>query len=123
MPSILVIDDERLDRITLRKMLQAGGHGVTEMENGQQALSYLEHHLVDIVVTDLIMPKKSGLATISEIHLLYPNTRIIAISGGARPSGSGVLASARALGANGTLAKPFRQKELLDLVDEVMHSR
>ena len=53
----------------------------------------------------------------------YPNAKIIAISDGARPSGSGALTAARALGANGTLAKPFRQKALLDLVDELMQSR
>ncbi len=123
MPTILVVDDERLGRTVLSKMLRAGGHGVTEMANGQQALSYLEHHLVNVVVTDVIMPKKDGLETISEIHRRYPNTKIIAISGGARPSGPGVLATARALGANGTLAKPFRQKALLDLVDQLMRSR
>jgi len=123
MPSILVVDDERLGRAALSKMLRAGGHGVTERTDGDQALSYLEHHPVDVVVTDLIMPKKSGLETISEIHLRYPNTRTIAVSGGARPSGSGALASARALGADGILAKPFRQNELLELVDEVMRSR
>ena len=65
MPSILVVDDERLGRTVLSKMLRAGGHGVTETVNGQQALSYLEHHLVDVVVTDVIMPKKDGLETIS----------------------------------------------------------
>ncbi len=123
MPSILVVDDERLDRTVLSKMLRAGGHGVTETANGQQALSCLEHHLVDVVVTDVVMPKKDGLKTISEIRRRFPNTRIIAISGGARPSGSGALATARALGANGILAKPFRQKVLLDLVDELIHSR
>ena len=104
MSSILVVDDERLGRTVLSKMLRAGGHGVTETANGQQALSYLEHHLVHVVVTDVIMPKKDGLETISEIRRRYPNVRIIAISGGARPSGAGVLAAARALGSNGTLA-------------------
>ena len=123
MPSILVVDDERLGLKVLSKMLRAGGHGVTETANGQQALSYLEHHLVDVVVTDIIMPKKDGLETIPEIRRRYPKTRIIAISGGARPSGPGVLTTARTLGADGILAKPFRQKALLDLVDELMHSR
>ncbi len=123
MPSILVVDDERLDRTVLSKMLRAGGHDVTETANGQQALSYLEHHLVDVVVTDVIMPKKDGLETISGIRRSYPNTRIIVISGGPRPSEPGALATAQALGANGVLAKPFRQKALLDLVDELMHSR
>ena len=123
MPSILVVDDEGLGLKVLSKMLRAGGHGVTEMVDGQEALSYLENHVVDVVVTDVIMPKKDGLETITEIRQRYPNTRIIAISGGARPSGSGALAKAQALGADRILAKPFRKKVLLDLVDELMHSK
>ena len=123
MPSILIVDDERLGLKVLCTMLRAGGHGVTETANGQQALSYLERHSVDVVVTDVIMPKKDGLETISDIRRKYPNTRIIAISGGARPSGSGALAKAQALGADRTLAKPFRQKAILDLVGELLQSR
>ncbi len=40
MPSILVVEDEELGRTVLSKMLRAGGHGVTEMVDGQQALSH-----------------------------------------------------------------------------------
>jgi CheY-like chemotaxis protein len=123
MSSILVVDDERLNRMALRKMLQAGGHDVTEAENGQQALSCLEHHQVDVVVTDIIMPEKNGLETISEIRRKYPNIRIIAVSGGARPYGPGALNAAETLGANGSLAKPFGQKEILDLVDQLLQSK
>ena len=123
MASVLVVDDERLDRTTLSEMLCAGGHGVTEAANGQLALSYLEHHVVDVVVTDVIMPEKNGLETISEINLQHPNMKIIAISGSARSSGPGALTSALALGADGALAKPFRKKALLDLVDALLHPR
>lgn len=123
MVSVLVVDDERLNRTTLSEMLCAGGHGVTEVENGQLALSYLEHHVVDVVVTDVIMPGKNGLEMISEINLQHPNTKIVAISGSARSSRSGALASALALGADGTLTKPFRKKALLDLVDALLHPR
>ena len=82
------------------------------------------HQLAEIIRgVKFIMPKKDGLEVITEIRRRYPNTRIIAISGGARPSGPGVLATAQALGADGLLAKPFRQEALLDMVDELMQSK
>ncbi len=118
---VLVVEDEKLVRKTLSKMLRAGGHDVTEVEDGQRALSYLERHPADIVVTDIIMPV-DGLELIAKLRRRFPNVKIIAISGGTRSSGAGALNAAKASGANRILAKPFRQKELLDLVDELRRS-
>lgn len=122
MASVLIVEDEKLVRRALSRMLQAGGHDVTAVENGQKALSHLEHHPVDVVVTDIIMPVKDGLETIPELRRKYPTARIIAISGTAHSSGPGALNAAKALGANRVLAKPFRQGELLLMVDELVRS-
>lgn len=122
MASVLVVEDEKLVRRALNKMLRAGGHDVTEVEDGQRALSYLERHPADVVVTDIVMPGKDGLETIAELRRRFPNAKIIAISGGARPSGAGALKAAKALGADRILAKPFRQDAILVMVDELMRS-
>lgn len=122
MASVLVVEDEKLVRRALSKMLRAGGHDVTEVEDGQRALSYLDRHSADVVVTDIIMPVKDGLEMIAQLRRRFPNAKIIAISGGARPSGAGALNAAKALGADRFLAKPFRQDEILVMVDELMRS-
>ncbi len=122
MASVLIVEDEKLVRRALNKMLQAGGHDVTEVEDGHRALSYLDRHPADVVVTDIIMPGKGGLEVITELRRRFPNAKIIAISGGTRPSGPGALQAAKVLGANRVLAKPFRQNEILVLVDELMRS-
>ena len=122
MAFVLVVEDETLVRRALSKMLRAGGHDVTEVENGQRALSNLARHPADVVVTDIIMPVKDGLETIAELRRRFPNAKIIAISGGTRPSGAGALNAAKALGADRFLAKPFRQKDILVTVDELMRS-
>ena len=113
MACILVIEDEELGRFTLRKMLEAGAHEVVEAENGEQGLLRFKEGLVDLVVTDIIMPKQEGLETIRELRHRYPETKIIAISGGDRPSGSGMLREATMLGVQGVLSKPFRKKSFL----------
>ena len=122
MASVLVVEDEKLVRRTLNKMLRAGGHDVTEVEDGQRALSYLERHPADVVVTDIVMPGKDGLETIAELRRRFPNAKIIAISGGAHSSRAGALKAAKALGADRILAKPFRQDAILAMVDELMRS-
>ncbi len=123
MACILVIEDEELGRFTLRKMLEAGGHEVLEAENGEQGLSRFKEGLVDLVVTDIIMPKQEGLETIRKLRHRYPETKIIAISGGDRPNGSGMLREATMLGAQGVLPKPFRKKKLLELIDGMLQGK
>ena len=104
-------------------MLEVGGHEVLEAENGEQGLSRFKEGLVDLVVTDIIMPKQEGLETIRVLRHRYPETNIIAISGGDRPSGSGVLREATMLGVQGVLPKPFRKKKLLELIDGMLQGK
>ena len=120
MARILVIEDEELGRMLLRNMLESGGHDVEEAENGELGLAHLETESRDLVVTDLVMPKKEGIETISELRRRYPEIKIIAISGGDTPSGHGILKEAKARGAHGVLAKPFRKNMLLDMVDQIL---
>ena len=116
---VLVVEDEKRSRRTLSMMLRAGGHEVSETADGRQALSYLERHPADVVVTDIIMPVMDGLKLITELRRRFPNVKIIAISGGTRSSGADALNTAKALGANRILAKQFRQDEIPAMVDEL----
>ena len=70
----------------------------------------------DLVLTDIFMPEKEGLETISELGLLDPAVRVIAISGGGNMGILNPLPMAAKLGAVRTLAKPFGRRELLEAV-------
>lgn len=120
MARILIIDDEALVRYTIRDALGEAGHEVSEAENGEVGLARLAAAPVDLVITDILMPEKEGLATIGEIKARWPALPVIAISGGGRVGKSGFAEAATALGADAALAKPFTAAELLAAVRECL---
>jgi DNA-binding response OmpR family regulator len=119
-PSILVIDDEQLIRLQIRNALEFEGFTVHEAANGNEGLACIAQSTPDVVITDILMPDKEGIETILELRRTHPKIRIIAISGGGRTGNKDFLRTAKHLGADRTLAKPFGLAELLRLVREVL---
>lgn len=117
MARVLVIDDEKLARFTVREILELAGHEVVEAKNGSQGIAFQKASVFDIVVTDIIMPEKEGVETIIELKQDFPDLPIIAISGGGRTRNLDFLEIAKQYGANKVLAKPFSEEELLGAVD------
>jgi len=95
----------------LRLALEPEGYVVLTARNGHDALSYLNGHGVDVVLTDLFMPEMDGIEVISEVRKRSPQVRIIAMSG--RPGVVDYLTVARELGVERTLRKPFEIDDLL----------
>jgi CheY-like chemotaxis protein len=122
MARLLLVDDDDAIRAVLRKTLIAAGHEVEEAADGGLALKAYSRQRSDLVITDVLMPEKDGLETITELRRLDPSVRIIAMSGGGRTLGLGqlYLESARDVGALHILAKPFTPATLLKAVDEVL---
>jgi len=116
MASILVIEDEALVRETIKHGLETGGHEVILAINGRDGVAKLACRPYDVVVTDLIMPEQEGLETIRSIRRDYPDLKIVAISGGGLHLGADYLRSARLLGADYAIEKPFPMSRLRDCV-------
>ena len=76
MYSILIIDDEPIVKIALRSILPWEEHGFSicgTASNGLEAMSLIEKHQPDVIITDLKMPEMDGLEPVSYTHLLlYP---------------------------------------------------
>lgn len=117
MARILIIDDEPMVRVTLRKALQKAGHEVSEADNGQTGLQTFHEVTPDLVITDIVMPDKEGVETIIELRKNNPDAKIIAISGGGRTGSQDFLEAAKAFGAQHTLPKPFDPDQLIALVE------
>ena len=120
MSAILVIDDDASVREVVSEMLRLEGHEVIIAENGRDAVPLLSARHIDLVITDLIMPEKEGIETISEIRRTDSRIPIIAISGGGRLGPGDYLETARYIGADATLAKPFARQELLATIDALL---
>jgi CheY-like chemotaxis protein len=120
MASILLVDDDDQFRTMLSEVLTQAGYQVQEASNGQQALDLYANQPPDLVITDLVMPQKEGLEMIVELKRLYPEARVIAISGGGRNGPQDYLKMARAFGARRVLAKPFLHREILEAITQVL---
>jgi DNA-binding response OmpR family regulator len=120
MGAILLIDDDPSVREVVSEMLRQAGHAVTIAENGRVAVLRLEEQTFDLVITDLIMPEQEGIETIAEIRRRDLHMPIVAISGGGRLGPGDYLETARYLGADATLAKPFGRQELIATVDALL---
>lgn len=120
MTAILVIDDDASVREVVSEMLRMEGYDVTIAENGRDAIPMLAQQQFDLVITDLIMPEKEGIETIGEIRRTDREIPIIAISGGGRLGPGDYLQTARHIGADATLAKPFTRQELLTAIESLL---
>ena len=126
MAKILLIEDEKIVRFTLRRVLEAGGHEVIEASNGDEGVSKFKEMAskskqANVVVTDIIMPKMNGFEAIAKIQDIFPHVKIIAISGGGDGDPKKLLDLSKSLfGADKVLAKPFSSEELLTAVDHCL---
>lgn len=120
MVKILVIDDEELARFTIREVLESKGYSVLEAGDGEKGIEIFHSEHIDLIITDIIMPKKEGVETIIELRKEAPDLKIIAISGGGRTRNLDFLKLAGEYGANKVIAKPFSATDLLSAVQECL---
>jgi DNA-binding response OmpR family regulator len=120
MPRILVVDDEEGFRKLLRAMLEKAGYEVLEAPDAQSGFSLYCENPIDLLIVDLVMPTVSGVALIHMLRYRFPEAKIIAISGGGPTGNFDFLAAARVLGAHSTFLKPFKRKEFLATVHELV---
>jgi DNA-binding NarL/FixJ family response regulator len=118
--TVLVVDDEPLVRHTLEGGLKQYGFQVLQAGDGDEALDVLACAKVDVVLTDLAMPRREGLETIIEVRRRFPDVKIVALSG---VFGGLYLDMARQLGAAAALSKPVRSDVLRSTINAVLMSR
>ena len=121
MARILIVEDDEQLREMLTQVLERENYEVLGSRDGEEAIRVLRHSRIDLLITDIIMPQKDGTRLIMETRKDFPDLQIIAISGGARHiDPQNPLHIAKKLGAQVTLTKPFKLKDLLGAVRELV---
>jgi PAS domain S-box-containing protein len=110
---ILVVDDEKSLRISLREILRDAGHTVEVAEDADEALRMLGEDSYGIVLSDIIMPRISGVALLKAIKDASPDTQVILMTG--EPTVETASEAVRA-GAFDYLAKPVPARQLITSV-------
>ena len=123
MADILIIDDDAEILRVLRKVLEAEGHSVTEASDGKTALRHFAGDPAELVISDVYMPEMDGIEFLIRLKEAFPETRVIAMSGGGYLSKDRILGAASMLGAEGILEKPFTVAEVVNVVEEALEGQ
>lgn len=118
MARVLIVDDDESDRLLLESMLE-DEHELHLAANGEEALELYRHQPIDVVVTDIQMPRGDGIELITAIRDLDDPAPVIAISG-QKPHKLGI---AQMAGAAAILSKPLNPRILREAVTRAAAQR
>jgi two-component system, NtrC family, response regulator AtoC len=117
---VLVVDDEANLRRILAAMLQREGHDVHLAENGEAGLQTLREHHIDLVITDLKMPRMDGMELLREALRIAPDLPIVMLTAHGTVDNA---VEALKLGAFDYLTKPFDQTEIRTVIRKALRTR
>lgn len=117
--TILVVDDEPMQRDIARTTLESFGYSVDTVTSGEEALVYLSENQVDLLLLDMLMPPgMNGYEVFKEVIKVNPSQRAIIISGYSQDED---VKKALALGVRGFLKKPYSSRGLgLAVYEEIV---
>jgi len=115
---VLVVEDNEVNRMIAREVLQSLGFDVLEASDGQEAISTLERRHIDVVLMDCQMPVMDGYAATREIRRreAQAGTRRVPILALTADAFDEDAVRARESGMDGHLAKPYRREQLRDML-------
>ncbi len=120
MAGIMIVEDDVELREMLRMTFENRKYIVITAGDGREALAKFRPSVVDLVITDLLMPEEDGLMVMMKIREIKPETRFIAISGGGKAGPGSYLKIAGKLGADMVISKPFHPSELVQSVKKMI---
>ena len=118
-PKILVADDEPNIVISLEYLLKREGYTVVIARDGQEALEAISRELSDLVLLDVMMPKKTGFEVCQEVRAndALKGVKILMLTAKGRDTD---LAKGTAMGADAYMTKPFSTRDLAQKVAEML---
>ena len=116
-PTVLVIDDDKLTRWSVSRILGRAGYQVREAASAKEGLRAIADRRPEAVLLDVVLPDLDGFAVLRTIRRDFPGLPVILIT--AHASGE-TLRAAREFGAQGHLAKPCNPAELHAALSDAM---
>ena len=118
---ILIVDDEPNIVISLEFLLKREGYAVVIARDGQEAIEAIERERPDLVLLDVMMPKKSGFEVCQDVRTndALQATKILMLTAKGRDTD---VAKGLALGADAYMTKPFSTRDLVQKVASMLVS-
>lgn len=122
--TILLVEDEELLRAGVQEMLEIQGFRVITAPNGHEALACLTSEVIDLVVTDLVMPQMNGIDFVQQLRKIRPDVPVIVVSGSTRNIMQRFgIDTIQVPGANASLSKPFKSIDLVAQIRQLLDAR
>ncbi|MFP4147098.1 MAG: response regulator transcription factor [Halorhodospira sp.] len=118
---ILIVDDETNIVLSLEFLMKQAGYRVRTAEDGEQALQALEEQLPDLVLLDVMMPRKDGYEVCQQIrrHPDWADLPVIMLTAKGRDV---EREKGLAMGADDYITKPFSTQEVVETVQSILNS-
>jgi two-component system chemotaxis response regulator CheY len=115
---ILAVDDSASMRQMVRFTLESAGYRVVQAVDGIEALDFAKNSAVDLVLTDVNMPRMDGITLVRELRGLnaYKFTPMLVLT---TESGQDTKQRGKQAGATGWIVKPFNPDKLIEVVKKV----
>lgn len=116
---ILVADDEPTARAVSQKILEAAGYSILTASDGIQAVESAERERPDLIVLDLLLPRRDGYAALLDLRSreATKSTPVVILSG---EDGESHAKVAKTLGAQGFISKPIHRDSFLARVEQAL---
>jgi DNA-binding response OmpR family regulator len=117
--TILIAEDDILTASSMKKILEHAGYRAVMAMDGEEALTIFRerHEDISLIVSDVIMPRRSGVDFLNEVRRIRPHVRMLFVSGY-----SANILDEKGISREGTqfLTKPFAKQELVQRVRELL---
>ena len=117
MATVLVVDDSPLSRRISRRILEGGGHTISEAGDGFAALERYALDKPDVVLLDVTMAEMNGLEVLSKLRAIDPEARVVMATADVQAS-TRTLAAAG--GAHGFVPKPLAPEAVLKAIGDAL---
>lgn len=121
MAKILIIDDEKIIRDKVGMILKEDGHEVFTAKDGIEGINIIKNDIIELVIMDVIMPKKGGIETLMELQNITKNMKIIIITGKVSQESDAFVNLVKNFGASVVINKPFKREILLDAIHKLLN--
>jgi len=121
MRTILAVDDSPSMRQMVRATLESAGYDVVEAADGQEALEFARTKSVDLVISDVNMPRMDGIRLVSELRTL-PTYRLTPLLLLTTESSQDKKLEGKRAGATGWIVKPFNPTQLIATLGRLLNA-
>jgi YesN/AraC family two-component response regulator len=113
--NLLIVDDEEHILKMLSEFFKPQGINVMTANDGRAALEYVRENNVDLIISDIMMPRLSGISLFYEVRKIDPFLQFVVITG--YPSISNIVEMLET-GVSDFIVKPFNLKDLKEVVEQ-----